>query len=442
MVGESAIAARSLVAALRVYWRNTAIFAAIADFFAVLTAVALPWSTSLVAIFVLCWLGAVAWTMDYRVYLQSLKRPICFLPLVYFALAGVAILWSDATWTETLYGIAPTAKLLLLPALFYHFERSSRGSWVLVAFLASCTVVMAMSWIVAFNPSFTLKSKGAEVCGIFVKNYIDQGQEFVLCAAALVYPIIVVLRERKWLRAAVLGCIALSFIFNMTFVVASRTALFAIPILFMMVVVFALNWRIAVPLSVVAVLLGLAMAQSPRMCITFDTAGDYQRYSDRNDETSTGLRLEFWKKSIQFIREAPVIGHGTGSILGLFERAAVGKTGAAAVIARNPHNQTLSVAIQWGAVGVVVLYAMWLFHLLLFRGDDWIACVGLVIVVQNILGSLFNSHLSDFHEGWMYVLGVGVVGGMQLRRRSEALSGSITRQNSRLQNESSVKGIR
>jgi O-antigen ligase len=39
-------------------------------------------------------------------------------------------------------------------------------------------------------------------------------------------------------------------------------------------------------------------------------------------------------------------------------------------------------------------------------------------VVQNIFTSLFNSHIFDFHEGWMYVLGVGVAGGMVLRARS------------------------
>jgi O-antigen ligase len=420
MSDVSASAPRSPAAIVLRFWRDPAIWAAIGDFFAVLTALALPWSTSLVAIFVVCWLGAVAWTMDYRSYLQSLKRPMCFLPFAFFGLAVVGTLWSDATWGERLHGIGPTAKLLVLPALFYHFERSSRGMWVLIAFLASCTVLMAMSWIVAFNPSFTLKSKGAEVCGIFVKNYIDQSQEFALCAAVLIYPIVTLLRERKWLWAGALAAIALSFIFNMAFVVSSRTALSTIPILFIMVVVLLrLNWRSAVPLSIVAVVLGLAMAESPRMCPTFDTARDYQRYNDNNDETSTGMRLEFWKKSIKFFRDAPVIGHGTGSTRGLFEQAAAGKTGAEAVVVRNPHNQTLNVAVQWGGVGVVVLYAMWLFHLLLFRWDGLAACIGLLVVVQNILSSLFNSHLFDFHEGWMYVLGVGIVGGM-LRRRNES----------------------
>jgi hypothetical protein len=70
--------------------------------------------------------------------------------------------------------------------------------------------------------------------------------------------------------------------------------------------------------------------------------------------------------------------------------------------------------VQWGAIGVALLYAMWLVHLRLFRGDGLMAWIGLMVVVQNICTSLFNSHVFDFHEGWMYVLGVGVAGGMML----------------------------
>jgi O-antigen ligase len=66
-------------------------------------------------------------------------------------------------------------------------------------------------------------------------------------------------------------------------------------------------------------------------------------------------------------------------------------------------------------VGIAVLYAMWIVHLLLFRGEGLASWVGLLVVVQNIFTSLLNSHIFDFHEGWMYVLGVGVAGGMVLR---------------------------
>ena len=148
-------------------------------------------------------------------------------------------------------------------------------------------------------------------------------------------------------------------------------------------------------------------------------------YKDRNLPTSIGLRLEYWKKSLRFISEAPIFGHGTGSIRSLFEEAAVDQFGAAAEVVANPHNQTLNVAIQWGAIGIVVLDAMWLLHLLLFRGEGLATWIGLMVVVQNIFTSLFNSHIFDFNEGWMYVLGVGIAGGMVLGKSSrEAATGT------------------
>jgi hypothetical protein len=86
-------------------------------------------------------------------------------------------------------------------------------------------------------------------------------------------------------------------------------------------------------------------------------------------------------------------------------------------VVSDPHNQTLNVAVQWGLVGAALLWAMWLVHLWLFRGEGLVAWIGLLVVVQNILSSLINSHLFDFTEGWIYVLGVGIAGGMTLARR-------------------------
>jgi O-antigen ligase len=130
---------------------------------------------------------------------------------------------------------------------------------------------------------------------------------------------------------------------------------------------------------------------------------------------STAQRLTYWRKSIKFLAEAPLLGHGTGSIKAQFTRDAAGQTGLEAEVVSNPHNQTLAVAVQWGLLGVMLLYAMWLNHLLLFTGRTLAAWVGLVVVVQNVVSSLLNSHLFDFHEGWIYVLGVGIAGGMSLR---------------------------
>jgi O-antigen ligase len=417
----NAAAADTLARPAAPVWRDPAAWARTADIVAVLIALALPWSTSLVGVFAIIWVIAVAPTLDLKVFVQSLKRPICALPIALFALAAVGTLWSDAQWGARLYAVGPTAKLLMLPLLFYHFQRSTRGMWVFTAFLVSCTLLMAMSWIVVLDPSISLKKGDAER-GIFVKNYIDQSQEFALCAVALAYPVITLLRQKRTWLAVLLIAVSLSFVVNMALVIVSRTALVSMPIMLAVFAALHLKWRSNVVILCAAVLLaGLAWVISPQLRWTATTfVRDYQIYKERDQPTSIGMRLEFWRKSLRFFAEAPIIGHGTGSTRGLFEQAATGpKVLAGGQVIGNPHNQTLNVAVQWGAVGVVVLYAMWWFHLLLFRGDGLVPWIGLLVVVQNVVTSLFNSHLFDFHEGWMYVLGVGIAGGMTLGKGSE-----------------------
>jgi O-antigen ligase len=414
----SAVAKESVIALLWRLWRDPAAWATTADIFVILIAVSLPWSTSLVAIFAAALLVAMCPFLDVGAFLQSLKRPICALPIALFALAVVGTLWSDAPWGARLYAIGPTAKLLALPVLFYHFERSARGVQVLTAFLVSCVLLLAMSWLVAFDPRLALKSGAAY--GVPVKDYIDQSQEFALCAVALAYPIVTLLRARRILLAALLIALSLSFVVSMMFVIVSRTALVTMPIMLAVFALLHLKWRDIVIILCAATLFGgLVWATSSHLRRTTETVvRDYQLYKERNLPTSIGLRLEFWQKSLRFFSEAPIFGHGTGSIRALFEEAAVAQFGAAAEVVGNPHNQTLNVAIQWGLIGIAVLYAMWLVHLLPFRGEGMAAWIGLLVVVQNIFTSLFNSHLFDFHEGWMYVLGVGVAGGMVLKTAS------------------------
>jgi len=167
---------------------------------------------------------------------------------------------------------------------------------------------------------------------------------------------------------------------------------------------------------------GVAFVASPQLEWTVKTfSRDYKLYKEDREPTSIGERLEYWRNAVKFYSEAPVIGHGTGSTKGLYTKAAADSDWIRGVrVFPNPHNQTLNAAVQWGTLGIILLYAMWLLHLLLFRGDGFANWIGLLVVVQNIFTSLFNSHIFDFHEGWMYVLGVGVAGGMVLKARKAA----------------------
>jgi O-antigen ligase len=432
-LGASTPLAGALFRTLLRIWRDPAAWMVVADVIAALIALALPWSTSLVAIFAAAWIVVIAWIdvvvlpFDITNFSRSLKQPACLLPIALFALAAVGMLWSDAPWGARIYAVGPTVKFLMLPPLIYHFERSRHGLWVFAAFLVSCALLMAMSWIVAFYPELTIKPHIDY--GVPVKNYIDQSQEFALCAVALAYPVFSLLQQRKFALAALVLALGLSFVVNMLFVIVSRTAMIGMPVMLVVFALLHLKWRgVVIMLCAMAALAGAAWLSSPHLrAKAMATFQEYDVYEQVNGASSIGLRMEFWKKSFHFFAEAPLIGHGTGSTRGLFEQAAAGQTGtASAEVIGNPHNQTLNVAVQWGMLGVVVLYAMWLVHFLLFRGDGLASWLGLLVVVQNVMSSLFNSHLFDFHEGWMYVLGVGVAGGMVLGGKRASCSDAVS----------------
>ncbi|MCJ9702297.1 MULTISPECIES: O-antigen ligase [unclassified Bradyrhizobium] len=397
--------------------------------FVALIALLLPWTTTGLIFALIPWLIAFAF-VDLREFPRSLLRPICLLPIALVALAAVGTLWSDAPWPERIHAIGPATKLLVIPLLIYQFERWPYGHWVFYAFLASCTALMLYSFAVAIDPALSLKlylSRGPYKVesGIAVRNYIDQSQEFALCALALVYPIVALLRQRRMTIAVLLVALAIGFLANMIFVVVSRTALVTLPILVMVFALLHLRRRTALLVVGAMVLLALLLWNvSPNLRTTVAKfGGDYELSVQDGQVSGMGSRLEYWRKSLGFIADAPLVGHGTGSIRGLFASAAADAKidPLRGEIVSNPHNQTFSVAVQWGVVGVLILYALWFAHLSLFRDEALAAWIGLLVVVQNMLTSLLNTHLFDFTPGWVYVLGVGVAGGMALARRGARL---------------------
>jgi O-antigen ligase len=232
----------------------------------------------------------------------------------------------------------------------------------------------------------------------------------------------VVARERRWRRAAGAVALAALFLGNIFLVVTSRTALLVAPLMLLLLGFREFHWKGLLGTALIGCTLALAVwSGSPYLRgKLLGSIDEYRAYRDTGAANSTGLHVEFLRKSLSFVESAPVVGHGTGSIDELFRKAAVDQEGAAGTLTQNPHNQIFAVAIQLGFLGTIVLLAMWLAHLMLFRGGGLTGWIGLVVVVDNIVSSLFNSHLFDFTAGWLYVFGVGVAGGMILRERDSA----------------------
>lgn len=388
-----------------------------ADGLAAAVVVSLPWSTSATNVLIVLWLVALIPTLRWEDLREVMRKPAAWIPVALVLLGAAGMLWADIAWAERTRAMSPYFKLLALPLLFVQFRRSPNGHWVLGGFLVSCTVLLLISTAGYLTPNSALWS-WFKMRGVPVKDYLMQAALFVVSAFILFYFAHDACRTRRWGIAAACGALAIAFIANIAFVASSRTALLTVPVLLVLFALKCFRWK---GICIVATA-GIVAASALWLSSDYmrqrlgNLSSEITAYETRNIRTSAGERLEFWKKSVGFVAEAPVLGHGTGSTRSLFARVASGGDGVSSLISTNPHNQFLAVAVQLGLFGGLVLVAMWIAHAMLFRGPGLVAWIGLLFVAQNVFGSLFNSHIFDFGQGWLYVFGVGVAGGLMMAK--------------------------
>ncbi len=394
-----------------------------ADCLAVAVAVSLPWSTSVSIILIVVWLVAVLPTLAVADVRRELLTAAGGLPVLLWLLAAVGMLWADVPWAERVDGLDGFHRLLAIPLLLAQFRRSQSGPCACYGFLISATVLLALSSFFALFPAWAFVHVpifGAHVkaYGVPVKDYIFQSGIFLICAFGLIAAACERWRDDGWRTRAVSLGLAAGFLANIAFVATSRTTVVVAPVLAIVLGYRYFGWRgVALAGAVAAALVGIGLTASPYLHVrVLHSFTELHNYLNTDAANSTGLHMEFLKKSAAIVEAAPIIGHGTGSIAEEFRLAASGDAGSASAVATvNPHSQIFAVAIELGAVGAAALLAMWAAHGLLFRGAGLMAWIGTIIVVQNFLSSLVNSHLFDFSQGWLYVFGVGIVGGTVLR---------------------------
>jgi O-antigen ligase len=398
---------------------GTARLPEIAHWLVVAVAISLPWSTSVTSILLVLWLIAILPTFDVASVRREVMTAAGGLPVLLWGLGALGMLWADASWTDRLDGHESFHKLLFIPFLLAQFRRSGRAKCVLLGFVGSALVLLIVSWGLAVIPGLTWRGKSS--VGVPVKDYIVQSGIFALCAFGLIGQAAELWQRQRMQPALLLALLAAIFVANILYVATARTTIVVMAVLLVLFGFRFFRWRGVLAGSLMGgVLAGLVWTSSPYMRERVTrVATDIEDYRD-NINTPVGLRLEFWRKSLDFIAQAPLSGHGTGTITMLFRTNAAPDTDPAA-ITTNPHSQILAVAIQLGLIGTLALIAMWIAQLALFHHGSLISWFGLIIVSATIVSSFFNSHLFDFSHGWLYVIGVGIAGGAVLHR-SEAVA--------------------
>jgi hypothetical protein len=390
----------------------------LADWAAVAVAVVLPWSTSGVGIAIAVWLVILLPSLEADSVKRALTSPAGGFAVALWCLGIIGMLWADVSWYDRFAGLSSFHRLLAIPLLLAQFCRSRNGTAVVLGFFISSIALLIASYVIGFTFGYRWHND----YGVPVHDRIFQGSVFLICGfGALGY-------AASWwekgagLRPIALFGIAALFLVNFAFVSTSRIALVMAPLLLSILGWRLFRWKGVLGALVLAATVGSVMWCASPMLRNRITASivDMQKYNEAGETTSIGEHIVFLEESLTIIASAPIIGHGTGSITQEFQRTTAGKTGVSATPTVNPHNQTFAVAIQLGVVGAVVLWAMWIAHIGLFMGPGAFAWLGLVLVAENILSSTVHSHLFDFNSGWLYVFGVGVLGGTVLGERERA----------------------
>ena len=390
---------------------------------AVATAAMLPVSTSGQAIALSIFVVLAILTVKREEWLATLVAPAAAIPVALYALIVIGMLWSPTPFAAG-GGVGHYAKLLLIPVAMACAFTPRQGLQIGYGFLAGCLVVLALSFL-SFFILLPAPFRHA-MDGVPVKDNAVQSGCFALCAFALALGGVSAWVEGNRRRAAAMLILALVFLADIFMIFISKTGILMTAALVALFVVQTEGWRrsllIATPVVLIA---AIALWTSPpaqrRLAeIATDIHAVDSGKGTSEATLSTASRLDFWRKAVEFIEQAPLFGHGTGSTKSLYQSLEATRPSPYGEAVPDPHNQFFAIAIQVGLVGGAILLAMWAVHFSMFVGGSFACALGQAVVIQNLIGSLFNSHLSTVTQGMLYCLAVGLLGGIVQRARGRS----------------------
>jgi O-antigen ligase len=391
---------------------------------AVTTAFMIPVSTSGQAIALSLFVLFAALTVERKEWVMTLTTPAAAVPVGLYFLIVIGMSWSPAPFAPG-GGVTHYAKLLLIPVAMACAFTPREALQIGYGFLAGCLVVLVLSFLSFFillPPPFR-----HAMDGVPLKDNAVQSGCFALCAFGLALGGVSVWVEGNRRRATAMIMLALVFLADIFLIFISKTGVLMTAALVGLFVVHAEGWRrsllIATPIALVVAIALWSSAPAQRRLAEIATdihAVDSDKGSSEAT-LSTASRLDFWSKAVEFIREAPLLGHGTGSTKSLYQSLEATRPSPYGEAVPDPHNQFFAIAIQVGLLGGVMLLVMWAVHFSMFVGGSFASAMGQAVVIQNFIGSLFNSHLSTVTQGMLYCLAVGLLGGILQRARCRKL---------------------
>jgi O-antigen ligase len=287
------------------------------------------------------------------------------LPAVLAALLAftLSLLWTVAPQAEALGSLAKYGKLLIIIVMMALIRERREAVYALGAFALSQLLVVASSWLLfADLPVPWATSRNTLSHYTVFSGYLDQG---IMSAvfAAVCWHLRSLVPGRYGPQIAV--AVAVAALGNVFFVLAGRTGQLVGVAMLSLAIMWQLpkKYRIAVAaLPFLLVLLLYVSSPMVRERLTL-LKTEVQSYSPQQEtNTSSGVRLTFWRTAAQLIAQRPLAGAGIGSWSTEYNRMERQKNPAHEDIDPNgnPHQEYLYWGVQLGIPGLLLFAALML----------------------------------------------------------------------------------
>lgn len=378
---------------------------------------AIPISTAATNLLLAAILLLFAVSGDYRAKLAAIARNQPALAVLLFcAVVVLGSAYGSGGAEDNLHYLGKYLSLLLIPLLVPLFSCRADRVRALAAFGAAMLLTLALSYairygwlphgLLAFVDERSQAMWGADNPVVF-KLHITQG--FLMAFSAFLLAVVASQPGPPALRWAALLFSVLAA-GNVLLMLKGRTG-YAVLAVLGVLMLFERFGRRAIVISVLVIaLVGAAAYQwsgsfHERVHLTIAEAGAWQ--PGKGDQTSIGLRFDYYTNTLAIIQDHPWFGVGTGGFQGAYGER-IKNTGMAP--SNNPHNQYLLIAAQLGVAGLAVL--LWMYAVYwrqAGRLEPAFRQIARGVLLAMLVGNLFNSFMLDFTERLFFAWISGVL---------------------------------
>lgn len=355
--------------------------------------------------------------------LNQLRTPWAVLGIL--LLFSLSLLWTEADLGLGLLALVKHGKLLTVLLLVFLIRTQQEARMAIMTFAAGQTLLLLASWLLAAGASnpWAVTSAGKYV--VF-SSYLDQSIIFATAAAVFWH----LRTERLWPQW--LGSfLAAAALINTLLLLAGRTGYAVAVALISLGTMWATPKRlrlVVLAFTPAIVVLGLYVGSATVQDRLTKVVDEGQSYGTQTlTESSSGWRLNAWKRSLQAIQESPYIGHGIGSWTQTVKRlegptadAVFGKGEAS-----NPHEEYLLWGVELGVGGILaLLFFMGAVVRDAMKFSDAVSRATLSALAALAVACLFNSTLYDGLIGDFFctVLGLLLALGIRGEKHSDSKS--------------------